>query len=106
MSVGYGEDADTADQSLQQEKDRRIASGERIDSRVEGATPPSARLSEPDNSPQMTLFAMSNDYGLFDDDKINDPKNNTGDPDYWGEYVQANEIFYNSQLFGVSKVSD
>ena len=105
VSVGYGEDFDSADLSLQQEKKRRITSGERTDSRVEGATPPSLRLSEPDNSPQMSLFAMSKDYGLFDDDKINDPTTSSS-PDFWGEYVQAGDVFYNSQLFGASQVTD
>ena len=106
VSVGYGQDFDTADVALNQEKDRRIASGERVDSRVEGATPPSLRLTEPDNSPQMTLFAMSKDYKKFDDDQIHKSDNNTGDPEYWDEYVSAGDLFYNSQVFGTRKVSE
>jgi len=99
VSVGYGADFDSADAALQEEKDRRITSGERADSRVAGATPPSLRVTQAEDSPQMPLFAMSKDFDKFNDDQLNKSTGTYVEED-WDQYVLSGDMYYQSQLFG------
>jgi len=102
VSVGYGQDFDSADASLNQEKTRRLESGERMDARSEGAVPPSFLTVSEAKSPQMSLFAMAGNYNQFDD--INMNSTNLYGEEYWDEYVRASERAYTKKFTGVTEV--
>jgi diguanylate cyclase (GGDEF)-like protein len=87
-SVGYGGDLESAEASLKGEKQRRIDMGERVDTRIEGAVPPSLRTVQAEDSPQMSLFALAANSKWFDDDMFGHPNNPYHESD-WDEYIWA-----------------
>lgn len=102
-SVGFGADAIEADLALNEDKRKRLERGERADSRVVGAVPPSLQLAAVEASPQMSLFALSRDYQKMNDDAFG-KEGNSNQEELWDEYVLHADTHYLANLFKLDPV--